>query len=176
LQQSGRYEVIQQIAWRQPGLDETAAKPIRIHGGPEYRTATGAPAALGQDYESPTLYGDIRAPVTLEQLDGTVKVVLSQYLHVYTDLMLRKPVTTQALGEDQRLRSVNALYQFRIQDHRRMRSKELHYIDHPLLGILVWITPVEEKPKTQGPGPAKQETGDAQASEPVDAPNPEQPR
>ncbi|MCK4704001.1 MAG: hypothetical protein KAT90_00855, partial [Gammaproteobacteria bacterium] len=33
-----------------------------------------------------------------------------------------------------------------LQAHRRMRSKELHYIDHPLIGILIQINPVK-KPK-----------------------------
>ena len=32
---------------------------------------------------------------------------------------------------------------FRLQDHRRMRSKELHYIDHPLFGIIVKAMPYE---------------------------------
>lgn len=35
-----------------------------------------------------------------------------------------------------------------LQQQRRMRSKELHYIDHPVLGVLIHITPYEapEKP------------------------------
>lgn len=33
----------------------------------------------------------------------------------------------------------------RIQQSRRMRSTELHYIDHPMLGILVRVTPIEEE-------------------------------
>lgn len=28
--------------------------------------------------------------------------------------------------------------------HRRMRSKELHYIDHPLMGMLIYINPITE--------------------------------
>ena len=31
-----------------------------------------------------------------------------------------------------------------IQQSRRMRSTELHYIDHPMVGILVRVTPIEE--------------------------------
>lgn len=30
-----------------------------------------------------------------------------------------------------------------LRQHRRMRSKELHYIDHPLMGLLIKITPYE---------------------------------
>jgi hypothetical protein len=26
-------------------------------------------------------------------------------------------------------------------DHRRMRSGELHYLDHPLMGVLVLVIP-----------------------------------
>jgi hypothetical protein len=32
---------------------------------------------------------------------------------------------------------------YRIAESRRMRSRELHYIDHPKLGVLIKITPVE---------------------------------
>lgn len=31
-----------------------------------------------------------------------------------------------------------------LRTHRRMRSNELHYLDHPLMGILVFITSLEE--------------------------------
>ena len=31
-----------------------------------------------------------------------------------------------------------------VNQSRRMRSNELHYIDHPMLGILVRVTPLEE--------------------------------
>lgn len=148
LQGSGRYEVIEHVAWRQPGLDERAAKPVHIHGGPEYRSL---PAAADLGYESSDPYTEQQGPMTLEQLDGTIKVVLGQYLHVYTDLVFRKPVATQIFGDNAQPQRANALYEFKIQDHRRMRSKELHYIDHPLVGILVLITPVAEKAENQGP-------------------------
>ena len=32
---------------------------------------------------------------------------------------------------------------YRMQARRRMRSGELHYIDHPLMGVLIKITPYE---------------------------------
>lgn len=31
-----------------------------------------------------------------------------------------------------------------LQQRRRMRSKELHYIDHPLMGLLILITPIDK--------------------------------
>lgn len=41
---------------------------------------------------------------------------------------------------------VAVIAHYPIVSHRRMRSKELHYIDHPLVGILVQINPVKKKP------------------------------
>ena len=32
---------------------------------------------------------------------------------------------------------------FELNESRRMRSKELHYLDHPAMGIIVKVTPVE---------------------------------
>ncbi|MAS25712.1 MAG: hypothetical protein CMH99_10195, partial [Oceanospirillaceae bacterium] len=33
---------------------------------------------------------------------------------------------------------------------RRMRSNELHYIDHPMLGIVIKITPIEDASSLNG--------------------------
>ena len=57
-------------------------------------------------------------------LDGTIKVSVERYLHINLDLIL------------------NGRYRFT--DHRRMRSGETHYIDHPMLGALVLVSPLED--------------------------------
>jgi len=58
-------------------------------------------------------------------IDGTLRVYLSRYLHVDADLLYqRADVETQ----------------FRMQSSRRMRSGELHYLDHPLFGVLILVT------------------------------------
>lgn len=63
-------------------------------------------------------------------LAGTAKVHVKRYLHLDLDLLLE---TTNGPAPGK----------FRMQAHRRMRSKKLHYIDHPIMGALVRITPVE---------------------------------
>ena len=40
------------------------------------------------------------------------------------------------------------LADFPLKIHRKMRSKELHYIDHPLFGILVEIRPAQSEDET----------------------------
>ena len=56
------------------------------------------------------------------RLGGLIRVTRGRYLHLETDLLLRDT----NLAEPQRIK----LY-------RRMRSGELHYVDHPRLGILI---------------------------------------
>jgi Peptidoglycan-binding protein, CsiV len=167
LEQSGAYEVIEHVAWRQPGLGEDAARAVRIRGGVDYQYTPMASPLLGQVYESDNSYTATPEPMTLPQLDGTVTVALNQYLHVHADFVLRTPVETPTIGIDQRLKRAPALYQYRIQQHRRMRSRQLHYFDHPLLGILVQITPVKPESFDQQSEPDQLEPTPAREQKPA---------
>jgi hypothetical protein len=146
LNKSSHYHVITHIAWKQPGLDDAAAKSVHIHGGKHYETQ------FPERLTPPNTHADetqavikSKPPVTLEQVDGTVKIVLARYLHVYTDLIFRKPVTTEYEYSDGQVFQSTFLRDVKVRTRRRMRSRELHYLDHPLLGILVQITPIEVK-------------------------------
>jgi hypothetical protein len=144
LEGSGAYEVIEHLAWRQPALNEDDAKPVHVHGGVSYQSALQTPAQAELGHQD-SLYTDTQTPTTLEQLDGTVTVALKRYFHFYTDLVLRKPASEEFYGEDQSSPMQDVLNQFRIRDQQRMRRRELNYLDHPLLGILVYITPVAKE-------------------------------
>lgn len=48
-----------------------------------------------------------------------------------------------------------------LQQHRRMRSAEVHYLDHPMLGVVVKLTPLSEETLEQL-GAAEQEAAAAQ--------------
>ncbi|NVK37980.1 MAG: hypothetical protein HWE18_08655 [Gammaproteobacteria bacterium] len=65
------------------------------------------------------------------QLKGLFYLHVSRYLHSKIDLQF---IPNQA-------KSPSELISF--QQSRRMRSKEIHYIDHPLVGALIRILPVE---------------------------------
>ncbi len=84
------------------------------------------------------------------QIDGNVKIVLSRFLHIYTDLLLMEPVKLQAIPDTDNSYKIalankqsdfTTLHGFNIKDHRRMRSNEIHFLDHPLLGIIVKVSP-----------------------------------
>lgn len=144
---SGKYRILEHAVWLQPGLAKKQAIPVRIQAGLDYSEEFGEPAPLFLVTEDQ----DTLEEHAIRELDGTVKVVLGRYLHVFTDLLYRKPLnkdtdtesaTPDSAGHDRMLAD------FPLKVHRKMRSKELHYIDHPLFGILVEIRPAESEDET----------------------------
>ena len=128
---SGKYRVLRHMAWRQPGLDTEAAIAVRIGMG--NRTQVFLPENIS-NYEqfipasaSPT----IRRPreVTTFTVNGTIKVRLGRFLHMETLLVFTDPDTGQG---------------FRLAQNRKMRSRELHYIDNPRFGVLTRILPLDD--------------------------------
>lgn len=79
-------------------------------------------------------------------LEGSIRISVGRYLHVNLDLLLRDRIQTASID--------TADFQaYRFIAHRRMRSGETHYIDHPRIGALVRIekapqadTPMQEDP------------------------------
>ena len=146
------------MAWRQPGLDAAHAVPVRIEAGQTFAAPnqTAASAVLPNDLGQ-NLALDSTTPIVqasgLRQVEGTVKVVLGRYLHVYTDLILRRPMPESFAGEN-RVPGIQAttdgvgvgfrnlattLHEFPMKQHRRMRSNEAHYLDHPMMGIIIIV-------------------------------------
>lgn len=64
-------------------------------------------------------------------LSGVVKVGLSRYLHLDVNLLYRKSTGNGAFDT------------FQLSESRRMRSKEIHYLDHPMMGVIALITPLQ---------------------------------
>ncbi len=80
--------------------------------------------AWRQNVISPKNAKPIRLHSDSTPLDGTIKVSVKRYLHADLDLLLKN-------GNG-----------YRLQASRKMRSKEIHYIDHPKMGVLILITPL----------------------------------
>jgi hypothetical protein len=88
----------------------------------------------------------------LYELEGKITIALSRYLHTYTDLILRRPrlsadpVLENAAEAEYRAAhaaDTRILNNHLLREHRRMRSKNLHYIDSPEFAMLILITPDE---------------------------------
>jgi len=65
------------------------------------------------------------------RVEGVIKVDRSRYLHFKPDLLLSRDAAAEALPQ-----------RYRLQQSRRMRSEQLHYLDHPHFGMLVMINPL----------------------------------
>jgi len=128
---SNRYNVLLHKSWRQTGLDAKSAISIPINSLSD--TSGDSLTNFNQELPDNTVASSI---------SGEIKVTLGRYLHIYTDLIYKLPNETNS---PLLTSSVNDPYKyFAIKSHRRMRSKELHYLDHPLVGILVKALPVEK--------------------------------
>ena len=126
LRRSARYRPFLHVGWRLPGLSHGAARPAHVspHLG-ERRTGDAVPDSGGR-------------PV----VQGTVKVSLARYLRVDLDLVYSRPLNDGIAAMD------TVPTRFRLESERRMRSGELHYIDHPLFGVLVLIEPFQVPPRS----------------------------
>jgi hypothetical protein len=127
LRNSRNYRPLYHVAWRQQMVDPEQAQKLYLYLPPE----SGKPG-----------------PMNPPKLEGTVKIGVKRYLHMETDLVLRLPTTRE--GGNAHFMGTNHR-SYRMQEHRRMRSNKLHYLDHPVLGILV-------KAKRYQPATPKSET------------------
>jgi hypothetical protein len=133
LRRSSKYDLALHKAWLQP-ISGTPS-PILVQTGDQYDD--------------------------LFEIDGTLSISRSRFLHIQADLwftlfepkynqsqfMLRQPADISELAKDypelirvEKNRDTHiAVQSFPLHHSRRMRSSVLHYIDHPYFGVLVKI-------------------------------------
>jgi len=77
------------------------------------------------------------------QIDGSVTVSLSRYLHMALNIDYYNPDVYLAEQIAQQKIDEKIIDTFKLKQSRRMRSKEVHVFDHPYFGIIATIIPVE---------------------------------
>jgi len=170
------------LAWRQPVMSPERAKLLYL------RTAKGfANTETASEFEG----------FAVTDLEGTIRVGVNRYLHVELDLLSRVKQNRRYSSYERSFEGVLTQpvldRRYRMQSQRRMRSGELHYIDHPLMGALIKITPyelpkpvpivpvepeVEDKPATKQESQAEETTAkesDKATTEPEAMPNLQEP-
>lgn len=144
---SGRYRTLLHVAWRQPGFGQRSARAVHLSAGPA--DALRAPPAGAAAETDAAAVAPAAAPAPAQPaLDGTVRVYRARYLHAEVDLLYYRPaaespqpVRVTGGGEAVQDAGPPVATLFRMQQSRRMRSGELHYLDHPLFGVLIEATP-----------------------------------
>ncbi len=120
--------VVLHQGWVQAVQDNNEKEPIRLTAGE-------------QIFENDGVF----------ELDGTIALSLSRYLHVNTDLVFFKPTTLikQTSANTKRLKPESGQWRqrngveltpFRLQERRKIKKGDVVYIDHPLYGVLIQVT------------------------------------
>ncbi len=143
IEESDSRRVLLHTGWRQPGMASDDALTVyfkrQIPGAtPVSRVTSEVPV----EPSAPSRFVEAEAG----ELEGMIKVILSRYLHVDADIVFRPQVAEEPQGffVMNPIESTAQPVVYRMQQtRRRMRSRELHYLDNPVLGMLVLITPYE---------------------------------
>jgi len=171
LNNSANYKPILHIAWRQPTLLPTKSQPVYVFNGMDKRQPKPVVQAQPRNqFSEPVVFGKSSAEYVnetfagpqIQQFSGTIRVSVSRYLHIATDLHYRAPVWIRETVEVVDTNAGNnissffgvqpsnttnmvvereVLTDFRLLETRRMRSTEIHYYDHPKFGVIVMATP-----------------------------------
>lgn len=181
LQRSSLYQPLLHTVWEQPGWSAEEAQAIRIEIPfdaklPMTIFSENAPVVTEEAPSIGAAWPAFMGPQVPEQdnnmLSGTITVSRARYLHADFDLIYReyvdvpvtviKPSLNDPTETVESMETARQLVEIPMRQKRRMRSKERHYIDHPRLGALIEITPVEieeeetpqpEEPTDQVPQP-----------------------
>lgn len=183
LANTGGYEVLAHVGWRQPGLARDAAPGVALPL--DWRPAdTGAradrtydkltEAKEGTETQGSTTDGDdglnpFKGVPSGTRLFGTIRAYRERYLHVALDLRFSpdgwdRAMGLPATGNDSGATNGEAAADgsdattadpmtYVIRQKRRLRSSELHYLDHPIVGMVATIEPVETPDDAETPPP-----------------------
>lgn len=115
LEKSGQYRILHHAAWQQPVSSPDETYPVRLTNGKTLAQASpDAPA-----------------------MDGSARLSKEQFLQLDLELLYHYP----APAADGDPAASDGLL---LQINRKLRPGDLNYLDHPAVGILAQVTPVEE--------------------------------
>lgn len=185
LKRSKHFELISHFGWTQPAYEKSSTLPLRIIYQSEPMEIT--PNVVSEE-------GFIKGQLSLyvsRYLHFNIDLSESHCLYqpqenealikddVFTPTESTQAAATDTLSQPEGLTlfadstlseqtCVTTTYGF--QQSRRMRSRTLHYIDHPIYGILVTITPYtppkpEQLEKSEQPGNGQNHNSDQNQSE-----------
>ncbi|WP_299005530.1 peptidoglycan binding protein CsiV [uncultured Shewanella sp.] len=152
------------MTWQQAMKPRSQAKPLHLYAGHDFENAydyDGQALSVNQssddiprfDFMQDIYDHSSKGPVW--QLDGTLNIYLNHYLYIEAALNLREEGTKQVLVTKDHLsdtangyqinngltetESTPFLYAIPLKQNRRVRSGEIHYFDHPQMGMIIQI-------------------------------------
>ncbi len=137
------YRVLYHRSWRQPGMKKDKAISVRIQKEVPRLAVFNEKdnATLTAEQSEYNKMINERLP-KINNLQGLVKITLSRYLHIQTNIQYTRYVVEDDPENPEAAFAKIKPQVYQLKQTRKMRSKELHYLDNPRLGLLVYITPV----------------------------------
>jgi len=148
------YQPVGHIAWRQPVPRSRNGYKIKLQFGRNLSNTSITPANDfptdkenendEDDEETPLIKGNQPAsnsnqptpiqnnPTQQHEFSGTLTISRLTYLHFNIDLAYRN---TEVNTAEPKI--------YRMQEIRRMRSKVVHLLDHPMFAVIVYFTPIK---------------------------------
>ena len=131
LQNNSNFRVLVHKRWKQTGLDRENAFTISLNS-----------SELESEAKTEIIEPTESIEINESFIRGDIKLIMSRYLHFNVNLQYIRPQTVLNGGITEIQNMV-----LPVVNERRMRSREVHYIDHPLVGIVVLATPYKIKSK-----------------------------
>lgn len=164
------------MTWQQPMQSKSSAIPIRLFAGKDFsgRYHFDGRKIAEQALNEPMLNADGTPKNTATvspvwELDGTLNIYLNHYLYIETALNLRKEGRKLMAVENTAITTATTpspkvmapyLMAITLEQNRRVKSEEIHYLDHPAMGMVIQI-----RKMAQSSNPARGDAGVAQTVE-----------
>lgn len=153
------------MTWQQPMMGKSGSVPIRLFAGKDYSASyhfdgrqivqQAMVSAMQSTNGTTGMMAETSAPLLpspVWQLDGTLNIYLSHYLYIETALNLRKegrklmPVAADEASMNATSTAAAPakvmtpyLMSIPLEQNRRVKSDEIHYLDHPEMGMVIQI-------------------------------------
>ncbi|MFM2590367.1 peptidoglycan binding protein CsiV [Vibrio sp. TBV020] len=173
LKRHAGFEVLMHKAWRQGDQGRFGAPTFHIEAGKDFSNRFNQDGSMvGSNTEDQVLEGitEESIPKPLYQLDGKLQIYVEHYLYADVELDLKAPSVREVVLEENKAQDLDQeavdqeqvvqvglmedvtpivhkeefLKSYRIDQKRRMRSTETHYLDHPLLGMIIQVRRVNQ--------------------------------
>ena len=156
IKSNSNYNILINKRWKQTGLDRNKAYAIELTSLPveennEDQSEIDKTDRMDEiDLESesivvPDSYSNQEAAIVINTdsyIQGRIKLIMSRYLHF--EVKLNYYQWQEDIDSP-------GFITYPVVAERRMRSREIHYLDHPMIGIIVLATPYKiEEPLTEG--------------------------
>lgn len=171
LRKHAGFEVLMHTAWRQGDEGRNAAPVFHIQAGKDYSQSFNADGSEKSAVVTTSAEGIKEETIDkpLYELDGKLQIYVQHYLYAEATLDLKAPSVREVTLQEQQIeldspvsggdstvqvgnlteisptvKVEEFLKSYRMDQKRRMRSTETHYLDHPLLGMIIQVRRVAQ--------------------------------